>query len=195
MKTIEDSIQEVARIFGIIKQHQQRPNLFFITLENSNVIPALIHLRDQEGYTHLVMMTAVDYIEDDQFQITYLLHNHQNSSDIGVRTLVDREQATMPSAHKLWRQVATYQRELHEMFGIDFPGSPRITENFALEGWEGPPPMRKDFDTLKYSMQTYNNRPGRKTHDPKRYMKEKLQQDIHKLYPANSSEKEGEKNV
>ncbi|MFO7895692.1 MAG: NADH-quinone oxidoreductase subunit C [Candidatus Cloacimonadales bacterium] len=195
MKTIQDSIQEVARIFGILKQQQQRPDLIFITLEKSKVIPALVHLRDQEAYTHLVMMTAVDYIEDNKFQITYLLHNHQNSSDIGVRTLVDREQAEMQSAHLLWRQVATYQRELHEMFGLNFPGSPRLEEDFALEGWEGPPPMRKDFDTLQYSMQTYNNRPGRKTHDPKRYMKEKLQQDIHQLYPANSTAKEGEKNV
>jgi len=34
--------------------------------------------------------------------------------------------------------------------------------------------MRRDFDTKKYSEETYFPRPGRKTHDPKTYMKEKL---------------------
>lgn len=195
MKNIQDSINQVDKIFGVSEQHLQRPELAFITVEKSQLVPVLSHLRDLENYTHLVMITAVDYIEVGKFQLTYLLHNYQTKTDIGVRVLLDREKPEMQSAHLLWRQVATYQRELHEMFGINFPGSPRLEEDFALEGWEGPPPMRKDFDTLQYSMQTYNNRPGRKTHDPKKYMKEKLQQDIHKVYPHNSSEQEGEKNV
>ncbi|WP_416208189.1 NADH-quinone oxidoreductase subunit C [Halomonas sp.] len=34
------------------------------------------------------------------------------------------------------------QRELKEMFGIDFPGSPRVDEPFVLESWDDIPPMR-----------------------------------------------------
>ncbi len=183
MKTKYEAIENVDNIFGIIDQHEQRPDLSFITLEKDKVIPTLIHLRDVENYSHLVMITAVDFIEDNKFQITYLLHNYENKTDIGVKTLIDRENPTMQSGHKLWKQFATYQRELHEMFGIDFPGSPRINENFALEGWEGIPPMRKDFDTLEYSMKTYHNRSGRKSYDPKTYMKKQLKQDIYKQYP------------
>ncbi|MBN2781385.1 MAG: NADH-quinone oxidoreductase subunit C, partial [Candidatus Marinimicrobia bacterium] len=76
--------------------------------------------------------------------------------------------------HHLWKQAATYQRELKEMFGIDFPGSPRIDEPFILEGWQDIPPYRRDFDTKKYSEETYFPRPGRTTHDPADYMKQKL---------------------
>jgi len=193
MKTKQEAIQTVGNVFGITAQHDQRADLSFITLENDKVVPALVHLRDVEKYVHLVMITAVDYIEDGNFQITYLLHNYINKTDIGVRTLINRDEPIMQSAHELWRQIATYQRELHEMFGITFPGSPRMEENFALEGWEGPPPMRKDFDTLQYSMKTYSNRSGRKTHDPKRYMKEQLKQDINKVYTDDKST--GDKNV
>jgi NADH-quinone oxidoreductase subunit C len=63
------------------------------------------------------------------------------------------------------------------MFGIDFPGSPGVDESFILEGWQEIPPMRKDFDTAAYSEKTFFPREGRKTDDPKEYMKEKLYPD------------------
>ena len=70
----------------------------------------------------------------------------------------------MISIHHLWEQAATYQQEIHEMFGINFPGSPGVDENFILEGWQNIPPMRRDFDTLKYSVETYFPREGRETY-------------------------------
>jgi len=80
----------------------------------------------------------------------------------------------MASIHHLWKQAGTYQRELKEMFGIDFPGSPRVDDSFILEGWDNIPPMRRDFDTKKYSEETFFPRPGRESHDPETYMKSKL---------------------
>jgi NADH-quinone oxidoreductase subunit C len=93
---------------------------------------------------------------------------------MGIRVMVDREEAEMVSIHHLWAGAATYQRELFEMFGISFPGSPRMKEPFILEGWKEMPPYRRDFDTLKYSEKTYFPRPGRSTNDTAKYMKEKM---------------------
>ncbi|HUX52087.1 MAG TPA: NADH-quinone oxidoreductase subunit C [Spirochaetia bacterium] len=83
----------------------------------------------------------------------------------------------MESIHHLWAQAATYQRELKEMFGVHFPGSPRVDEEFALEGWKDIPPMRRDFDTRDYSERTFFPRPGRVTHDPVEYMKKQMYPD------------------
>ena len=71
--------------------------------------------------------------------------------------------------------------EIKEMYGIDFPGSPRVDDSFLLEGWDDIPPMRRDFDTVKYSEETYFPREGRTTNDPGTYMKEKL-------YPEKSKD-------
>ncbi|MCF6335328.1 MAG: NADH-quinone oxidoreductase subunit C, partial [Spirochaetales bacterium] len=114
------------------------------------------------------------WIEEGLFQLTYLLNNPKLKVDMGVRVMIDRKEATMTSSHHLWAAVATYQRELYEMFGIFFPGSPRIKEPFILEGWDGPPPYRRDFDTKKYAEDTYFPRPGRETHDPAEHMKKKM---------------------
>lgn len=171
---MKDLIERLKKQFKISEVVFQRDNEIFVTVEKIDAVSMITQLRDYEGFTHLVLLTAVDWIEDGCFQLTYILNNTQEKVDIGVRVKIDREKAEMTSIHHLWNTAATYQRELKEMFGIDFPGSPRVDEPFILEGWDNIPPYRRDFDTKKYSEETYFPRPGRQTHDPAEYMKKKL---------------------
>ena len=152
----------------------RRHDLVFITVPREHLTSLLLYLRDAEKFTHLVLLTAVDWIEQDRFQLTYLINNRETATDLGIRVMISRSEASMESIHHLWPTAATYQRELKEMFGIDFPGSPRIDEDFILEGWTDLPPYRRDFDTLKYSEETYRERPGRVTYEPAEYMKQQL---------------------
>lgn len=165
--------------FSLGELTEQRANLAFITVPQEQLRPLLHHLRDHGGYTHLVLLTAVDWLEEDIFQLTYLLSNRENATDLGLRVMIAREKATMESIHDIWPTAATYQRELFEMFGIDFPGSPRLTEEFILEGWQDIPPYRRDFDTKKFSEENFVHRGGRQTHDPATHMKKQL-------YPGGS---------
>ena len=126
------------------------------------------------------MISCADWIEKGEFQLTYILNHPEKKLDVGVRTFIDREEATTESIHHLWEHAPTFQREIKEMYGIDFPGSPRVDEPFLLEGWDNIPPMRRDFDTKKYSEETYFPRPGRGTNDPAEYMKQKLYPDEQK---------------
>jgi len=170
-------ISQLQTRFHLGEFTEQRDNLAFVTVSREQLRPLLLHLRDLEGFTHLVLLTAVDWIEDDSFQLTYLLGDRTGGRDIGVRLMLPRDNTSMDSIHDLWPTAATYQRELREMFGIDFPGSPRVNEDFILEGWIDIPPYRRDFDTLQYSQETYPERPGRETNDPAEYMKKKLYPD------------------
>jgi NADH-quinone oxidoreductase subunit C len=159
--------------FALSDYVQKRADLAFVTAQRQQLIALLTCLRDNHHYTHLVTLTAVDWIEANRFQLTYLLHNYQTHCDLGIRVMLDRDNPVMDSIHHLWEQARVYQRELHEMFGIDFPGSPGVEEPMILEGWQGPPVMRRDFDTMKYSLETYDHRP-RQTREPEQHMKEKL---------------------
>ncbi len=152
----------------------QRPNLMFLTIPKEDAVMFITHLRDIEQFAHLAFFTAVDRIERGAFQLTYMLHNYETRTDLGVHVEIERDNAAMESIHHVWAQAATYQRELKEMFGINFPGSPGVDDAFILEGWQNMPPMRRDFDSLKYSENTYFPRPGRATHDPREHMHEKL---------------------
>ena len=171
MENIIKNIKEHFEISDIVKK---RDNLTFLTIKKENAISLVTHLRDMAGFKHLVLLTAVDWIEDGLFQLTYMLNNHEAKCDIGVRTMIPRDNPEMESAHHLWVQVKTYQRELKEMFGIDFPGSPGVNDSFILEGWDDIPPYRRDFQTREYADETYFPRGGRSTKDPKTHMLEKL---------------------
>jgi len=167
-------IKDIESRFTTSDYVQKNEGLAFITVEKNQAIALVTYLRDNRNYKGLTLLTAVDWIEEGVFQLTYLLNNPADYTEIGVRVMIDRESATMESAHTLWENMATYQRELREMFGIDFPGSPRIEENFILEGWDDLPPYRRDFDTKEYSENTYFPRPGRQSNDPATYMKSKM---------------------
>ena len=175
---MKELIKKLKKQFKISEVIYQRDNETFVTVEKIDAVSMITQLRNLEGFTHLVLLTAVDWLEDGYFQLTYLLNNYEKKIDLGVRVKIDRDNAEMNSIHHLWKTAATYQRELREMFGINFPGSPRVDEPFILEGWDNIPPYRRDFDTKKYSEETFFPRPGRTTNDPAEYMKKKL-------YPEN----------
>ncbi|MDR3369549.1 NADH-quinone oxidoreductase subunit C [Rhodoferax sp.] len=164
----------LSALFPMGELTQQRPNLAFMTVPKEHLRAVILHLRDVEGFSHLVLLTAVDWLEEGQFQLNYLINHRGRCLDVGLRVFLPRDAAVMDSIHDVWPTAATYQRELREMFGIDFPGSPRLHEEFILEGWNDIPPYRRDFDTKKYAEESYSQRPGRVTHDPAAHMKQQL---------------------
>jgi len=171
---MEEIIKNIQKTVTLTDIKRQRDDLYFVTVSKDQAISAVTYLRDYEGFSHFVILSVADWIEEGEFELLYLLNNPVKKIDLGVRVRISRENATMQTAHHLWEQIWSYQRELKEMYGIDFPGSPRVDESFLLEGWDEIPPMRREFDTLKYAEETYFPRPGRETHDPASHMKQKL---------------------
>ena len=166
----DDLIEDFKRHFTINGEAKVDGTVLFLTTQAKDAVSAVSYLRDIKHYTHLVLISVADFIEEKVFVLSYILHNYSDNSDLILRVDVDRDNPEAESIHHLWAQAAVYQREIYEMFGIVFPGSPRMEEELILEGWKGIPPMRRDFDTKKYSEETFFPRPGRFTEDPRVYM-------------------------
>jgi NADH-quinone oxidoreductase subunit C len=120
----------------------------------------LLFAKKQLGYIHLAHMTCVDWIEQGEFQLIYTIYSPVEKITLFVNTRIDRENPTMENIDTIWDQANTYEREMREMFGIEFPGLVGEHE-FILEDWDQIPPMRKEFDTHKYAAETFYSRPGR----------------------------------
>jgi len=171
MNRLFERLQHDYAITDITERHA-RLTTFNVTKDKAETL--IRSLRDREGYTHLNFITCIDYIEDGVFRLVYMLTNYDSNYMLGVHVDLNRDNAEMTSIHTLWAQAWTYQRELREMYGINFPGSPRLEENFCLEGWDAMPPMRRDFDTVKYSAERFGHREGRVTLEPRDHMKVQL---------------------
>lgn len=163
---MEETLRALEERFDAGGVERRGDRLAFARLPANRLVEAVTWLRDRAGCRHLVLLTAVDRIEDGVFRLLYLLHSPAGGFDIGLHVDLPREEASMESIHHLWAAARVYQRELREMFGIGFPGSPEVDVPMILEGWNGPPPMRRDFDTRAYSEATFYPREGRETRDP-----------------------------
>lgn len=132
-----------------------------IRLENSEVHSAVQHLYSARGYRHLSMMSYSDWPENDLIELYYILFSYSNRTTVIICTELDREKPVFPTMKGLFPQAETFEIEFNEMMGIDFDGNDRMGEDFILEDWDGPPPMRRDFDTKKYVDENYMFRSGR----------------------------------
>ncbi len=176
---MKDLIERLSKEFELSEFRQQKPTLGFVQARKDQLVSLLRALRDREEYSHLSFMTATDYIEDGIFRFTYMLHSYASNTGLGVHVDIDRDNPEMDSIHSLWAQGWTYQRELREMYGIDFPGSPRLNDDFCLEGWDQIPPMRREFDSAAFSTERFTFREGRASEEPREHM-------AHEIYPERS---------
>lgn len=164
---MERIVNELEARFTVLEHHAQRADLGAVTVESRDVVNVLNWLKHQAGYIHLTHFSVVDWLEDGEFQLVYMVTDPDAHHTLMVSARIDREEATAETIHTLWPEAVTYEQEINEMYGIDFPGSPRQGVDFILEGWTAMPPMRRDFDTVKYCEETYEFRPGRHHVDPK----------------------------
>ncbi len=112
----------------------------------------------ESGFRHLVAISCIDWIDDGKFELVYHLWSYEELLDVFLSVMIDREKPSIESVREFFPQAETYEREIHEMFGVHFEGNDRLTE-FILEDWDGPPPMRKDFDTKKYAEERFYSVP------------------------------------
>jgi len=121
--------------------------------------PAVLATMKSLGFEHLSNITCVDWIKYNRFDVTYNVWSYQHRIHAVVKVSVERrvnsgEGPEVPTALHVWPQAQAYEREVHEMFGIIFAGNPDLSPLF-LHNWQDIPPLRKDFDTEKYSRQAY----------------------------------------
>jgi NADH-quinone oxidoreductase subunit C len=107
------------------------------------------------GYDYLAAISGMDWLERGVIELVYHLWSLQGKSFVHLKVEVPRDQPRLPSAYPVWGgSAAVNEREVHEMFGVEFPGNPDLSPLF-LEDWEGPPPFRKDFDWRAYVRERY----------------------------------------
>jgi len=138
----------------------QRNQQVSLSINKEEVSAVLLKAKNQLGYNYFTHLSCVDWMEQNEFELVYILWSPEDKINLFVRTRLDRENAEMENTDMIWRQINTYQREIREMYGVQFPGFVGDLE-FILEDWDEEPPMKRSFDTLEFVDKTYFLREGR----------------------------------
>ncbi len=118
---------------------------------------SVLEFLKSKGYSHLSLITCVDWIEEDQFELVYILFNWENGGKFVVTTRIDRNSPRFVTVKEIWAVARFYEREIHEFFGVEFEGNDDM-KPLILELWDDKPPLRKDFNPQEYSRRKYPDR-------------------------------------
>ncbi len=115
----------------------------FLIARPEAVVAILEYLKLEADFDYLVDVTAVDYPKrPDRFDLVYILYSFARNERVRVKTRI-------PDGYKPETAVGVHltanwlEREVYDMFGIEFAGHPDMKRILLPEGWEGFP-LRKE---------------------------------------------------
>jgi NADH-quinone oxidoreductase subunit C len=120
----------------------------FLVAAPDSVIPILDFLKLEADFDYLVDITAVDYPNrPDRFDLVYILYSFARNERIRVKSMIS-EAYRPASAVPVHLGANWLEREVFDMFGIEFAGHPDMRRILLPEEWEGYP-LRKDYSILR----------------------------------------------
>src|SRR5574340_1201714 len=117
-----------------------------VTVQPGRIIEALTFLKEQHSFELLSSQTAIDYWPQvsPRFHVIYQLTSMANRAWVQLRVPLDGNHPSLPTATGLYGVANWRERELMDMFGIQFEGHPDPRRILMPEDTEGHP-LRKDF--------------------------------------------------
>jgi NADH-quinone oxidoreductase subunit C len=140
--------KQLKAVFRGIKISAQKNGRRFVTALPANTKEILRSLKD-EGYVHLALISCVDWIDKEKLELVYILSSYFKNDHVILKTNIPRKKPKFITMIDIFENAEPYEREIHELFGIDFEGHPRLIPLFLERDYEIPP-FRKDFDTRAY---------------------------------------------
>jgi NADH-quinone oxidoreductase subunit C len=118
-----------------------------IVVPLEQMMAALQHLRDapDAAFDFCSDITATDWPprKEARFDLSYCLYSTRLRHRVRVKVRVG-EQTPVPSATGLWPAANWLEREVYDMFGVNFTGHPDRRRILMPDDWQGFP-QRKDY--------------------------------------------------
>jgi NADH-quinone oxidoreductase subunit C len=102
------------------------------------------------GYNFFEDVTAVDwYPQEPRIQFSYHIISHALKERIRIAVRLDSADLSISTITSVWPAANFYEREIFDLFGVNFAGHPRLTRIMMPDNWEGHP-LRKDYPVEGY---------------------------------------------
>ncbi|MEA3521644.1 MAG: NADH-quinone oxidoreductase subunit C [Campylobacterota bacterium] len=138
----------------------KRNDLYKVTVVKERLFELIHMLRDEYDYKTLNAITCTDWIEEGHFALTYMMTALDRKNTFMIQTMINRETPHIKTLSLEFKQAQIMERDLAEMYGIDFVGNKNLKE-LSLENWVHTPPLRREFDSLEFVNNHLTFREGR----------------------------------
>jgi NADH-quinone oxidoreductase subunit C len=120
----------------------------FVVTKPDAAIPVLEYLKLEADFDYMVDLTAVDWPKrPDRFDVVYILYSFSRNERLRVKTYV-ADGFKPESAVGVHLTANWLEREVFDMYGIEFAGHPDMRRILLPEEWQGYP-LRKDYGIIQ----------------------------------------------
>ena len=150
-----------------VKSTTIKHDQIYLSIEEENLIKVILFLKINTNtkFKQLVDITAVDYPENQKrFKMVYLLLSHENNKRIIVNFDI-KDKEIVSSLTSIFPSSNWMEREVFDMYGIEFKNHPDLRRILTDYGFNGHP-LRKDFPLTGHNEVRYDEDQKKVIYEP-----------------------------
>jgi len=144
--TKEEIITTIKSKFSqAILEINSEPDLTMV-VDNKEILNICQFLHDEPelNFVYLSDICGVDYPNrSPRFDVVYHLYSLDKNQRIRLKTKIE-EGKSIPSITGIWKGANWFEREVYDLFGIEFENHPDLRRILLPDDWQGHP-LRKDY--------------------------------------------------
>lgn len=95
-------------------------------------------------FDFIFCLTCIDW--KTHLTMVYHLDSTKFRHNIVIKSKLDAGNPSIETVSDIWKTANFHEREVYEMFGVNFISHPDLRLLILPDGWEGKKPMLKDFE-------------------------------------------------
>ena len=138
-----------------------------LNIDHDELIDVVIFLKTNKEtkFRQLIEITAVDYPENEnRFKMVYLLLSHEYNKRIIIEYSM-KEKDIITSITSIFPSANWMEREVFDMYGVNFKDHPDLRRILTDYGFEGHP-LRKDFPLTGHIESRYSEEQKKVINEP-----------------------------
>jgi NADH-quinone oxidoreductase subunit C len=118
----------------------------FCVVQREAIVEVCRFLKSEPGIEldFLEDETAVDWPKRNVIEVVYHLLSYTHRHGLKLKVEADRAAPSVPTVEGVWKTANWFEREIYDLFGVDFPGHPDLRRIMLPDDWIGHP-LRKDY--------------------------------------------------
>ena len=158
MKNLEDLEKKInSELNTKINNSKIKHNLIYLDIDKEDLIDVILFLKTKNDtkFKQLIDITVIDYPERNQrFDVVYLFLSHEFNQRIIIKYSIS-ENEVIPSITTIFPSANWMEREVFDMYGVNFKDHPDLRRILTDYGFEGHP-LRKDFPLTGHTEVRYS---------------------------------------
>ena len=168
MKNLIDLEKKINSELGTkINKTEIRHNQLYVEIDKDDLIDVTLFVKTNKDtkFRQLIDITVVDYPEQTQrFKVVYLFLSHEFNQRMILSYFIN-ENEVISSLTSVYPSANWMEREVFDMYGVNFKNHPDLRRILTDYGFEGHP-LRKDFPLTGHSEVRYSEEQKKVINEP-----------------------------